>query len=62
MKILIENQSADRWTEYTEADIKEEIRSLRKRSGVQQRCDATLIIQKDGGNIVLTIKDMHGNT
>jgi len=60
MRILIENRKNGRSTEYTERDIEQEVRSLRKRTGVQQRCTVTLLIDQDGGSPILTIQDIHG--
>jgi hypothetical protein len=63
MIIKILNTANGRTTEYTEQDIEEEVRSLRKQNGVQQRCTVTLRIYHDGkGSPGLYIRDMHGNS
>ena len=61
MIIKILNPENGRSTEYDERDIDQEVRSLRKRFGVQQRCTVTLQIYQNGHSPTLRIKDIHGN-
>ena len=62
MDILITNSANGRYTKYTEQDIKDEVRSLRKQNGVQQRCHVTIHIKQQGGSPVLEIRDIQGNS
>lgn len=63
MNVTIHNMKNGRKTEYTEADLKEEVRILRKQKGLKPRGTVTLhIFQGSTGSPVLEFTEFSTNT